>query len=144
MDNRVVEIWKEKIWKPYARNTQNSALLLNQMESHIHQNFIDSVQVLRTRVINIPGGFISVSQPRDIGIMKPLKTRLIEECREWKAVENTRLGGAGKIPIPVRKKVLEWLNEVWKTFSSQIVNSFRKCGFTTDVDVDIDVALDFI
>ena len=114
-------------------------------ESHIHQNFIDSVQLLRTRVINIPGGFISVYEPHDIGIMKTLKTRLIEQCREWNPVENTRLGGAGKIPIPGRENGLEWLNKVWKKFSSQIVkNSFRKYGFTSDLDVDIDVALEFI
>ena len=51
MHNRVMEIWKEKIWKPYVENTQNSASLLGEMESHKHQNFIDSVQLLGTRVI---------------------------------------------------------------------------------------------
>ena len=40
MDNRVMEIWKEKTWKPYVENTQNYALLLDQMESHIHQNLL--------------------------------------------------------------------------------------------------------
>ena len=57
MDNRVMEIWKEKIWKTYVDNAQNSALLLDQMESRIDHNFIDSVQLLETCVITIPDGF---------------------------------------------------------------------------------------
>ena len=40
MDNRVMELWKEKIWKPYVQNAEKSVLLLDRMESHIHPNFI--------------------------------------------------------------------------------------------------------
>ena len=77
--------------------------------------------------------------------MKPFKTRLVEQCQAWKIAEYTRRGGAGKISIPGRKQVLEWFSEIWKKFSSQIlINSFWKCGFTNDLDIDIDVALDFI
>ena len=93
------------------------------MESHIHQNFIDSVQLLGTRVIKIPGGFTSVCQPCDVGIMKPFKNLLVEHCQAWKVAEYIRLGGTGKIPIPGRKQVLEWLSEIWKRFSSQIVKN---------------------
>ncbi len=74
MDNRVMESWKEKIWKPYVEGITNAALLLDQMESHTHPTFIDSVDEIGTRVIEIPGGFTSVSQPCDVGVIKPFKT----------------------------------------------------------------------
>ncbi len=74
MDNRMMELWKEKIWKPYVEGITNSAISLDQMESHIHSTFIDSVDEIGTRVIEIPGGFTSVSQPCDVGVIKPFKT----------------------------------------------------------------------
>ena len=62
-DNRVIELWKKKIWKPCVEVITNSALLLDQMESYIHPMFIDAVGEIGTRVIAIPGGFTSLSQP---------------------------------------------------------------------------------
>ena len=62
-DNRVMELWKKKIKKPCVEVITNSALLLDQMESYTHPMFIDSVGEIGTRVIAIPGGFTSVSQP---------------------------------------------------------------------------------
>ncbi len=145
MDNRVMELWKEKVWKPYIEGVANTALLLDKMESHIHPSFIDSVGELGTRVIEIPGGFTSVCQPCDVGIMKPFKMRLIDLCEQWKITEYARMGGVGKIPTPGRAQVLLWLDAIWKDFPAEIIqNSFKKCGFTNDVDIDIDVALDFV
>ena len=61
MDDRVMQLWKEKIWKPYIEGMMRSALILDRMEFHIHPGFIDTVDELGTRVITIPGGFTSVS-----------------------------------------------------------------------------------
>ena len=102
MDNRVMELWKEAVWKPYIQGSNNSALLLDSMESHIHPNFIDSVDTLGTRVIQIPGGFTYVSQPCDVGIIKPFKASLVELCQDWKEAEYRRMGGADKFPVPGR------------------------------------------
>ena len=78
--------------------------------------FVDSVDEIGTGVIEIPGGFTSVSQPCDVGVIKPLKSSLVELCQQWKADELTRLGDTGKIPTPGRKKVLYWLDEIWRRF----------------------------
>lgn len=59
---------------PYVEGISNYELLLDQIESHIHPIFIDSVGEIGTRVITIPCGFTSVSQPCDFGIIKPFKT----------------------------------------------------------------------
>ena len=96
-----------------------------------------------TRVITIPGGFTSVCQPCDVGIMKPFKTRFTSLCQDWKVAEYARHGGTGKIPTPSRVEVLEWLNIAWGSITDNVIqNSFRKCGFTENQDINIDVALD--
>ena len=120
-------------------------LLLDQMEAHVHPNFIDASDNYGTNVVQVPAGFKSVSQPCDVGIMKPLKTELVELCQYWKVAEYNRLGGTRKIPVPGRIQVLQCLNSIWKKFPSRIIqNSFRKCGFTDELDVDINVALELV
>ena len=84
------------------------------------------MQLLGTRVMNIPDVFISVCQPCDVGIMKTFKTRLVEQCQSWKVAEYTRLGGTGKIPISGRKQVLEWLSEIRKSFLPRLLKIHSK------------------
>ena len=105
MDNRVMSIWKEKVWFPYIQGSSKSALLLDAMESHIHSDFIDAVDERGTQVLQILGGFTSVCQPCDVGIMKPFKTRLAEKCQDWKVCKYSNIGGSGKIPSPARSDV---------------------------------------
>ena len=70
-----------------------------------------------------------------------IQTRLVEQCQAWKVAEYIHLGGTGKIPIPSRVEVLKWLSEIWKILPSQIArNSSKKCAFTNDVNIGIDVA----
>ena len=59
--------------------------------------------------------------------------------------EYNRLGGAGKIPAPGWKKVLEWPKAIKRRFSHEIIrNSFTKRLFTENIYIDTDVVLDFI
>ena len=60
MDNRVMSIWKKKVWYHYIQGSSKSALLLDAMESHMHSKFIDVVDEKGTEVIQIPGGYIRV------------------------------------------------------------------------------------
>ena len=113
-------------------------------KSH-HTDFIDAIDERGTQVIQIPGGFTSVCQPCDAGILKPFKTRLAEKCQDWKVCKYSNMGGSGKIPSPARSDVLEWVNSIWNGFSEKIIkNSFRKFGFTDDVNLSIDTVLDMI
>ena len=63
------------------------------MESHIHSDFIDAVDERMTEVIQIPGGFTSVCQPCDVGIMKPFKKRLAKKCQGWKVCKYSNMVG---------------------------------------------------
>ncbi len=116
MDNRVMNLLKEKVLRPYEEGSFGSALLLEQMESHIHPHFVDTIDGFGTLVIQIPRGFTSLCQPCHVGIMKPFKTQLLELCQQWKVAEYQRFGGIGRIPIPGRTEVLRWLNTVWNEF----------------------------
>ena len=60
MDNRVMQLWMEKIWLPYIHGISSSGLLFYRMESHIHPDFIDAVDSVSSNVIHIPGGFTPV------------------------------------------------------------------------------------
>ena len=116
IDNRIMQEWKEKIWMPYVQGKSNSVLLLDQMQSHIHPDFIDSVADTNTQIIEILFGFTYVFQPCDVVVIMPFKTTLIEACQIWKTDEYTRMGGSGKIPVPGRKQVLEWLKKYRESF----------------------------
>ena len=61
MDNQVMQLWKETVWKPYVEDTVRSTLIMDRMEFHMHPDFIDTVDELRNRVVTIPGGFMTVS-----------------------------------------------------------------------------------
>ncbi len=143
--NRVMELWKEKTWLPYVSNKAKSELLLDQAEPHIHPDLFNSVDGLNTCIIEIQEGFTSVGLLCDAGIIKPLKTRLIQLCQQRKVSEYTRLGGTGKIPVPGRQEVLQSLDKIWREFPTEtVLNSFKKCRFTEDRDIDIGVALDML
>ena len=145
MENRVMQLWKEKVWKPYVEGTMRSALPLDRMGSHTHPDFIDTADELGTRVIAIPGDFTSVCQARDVGIVKPFKTRFTTLCQDWKVADYSGLGGTGKIPAQSRDEVLQWLNIAWRSISESIIqNYFRKRGFTECQDINSDVVLDLI
>ncbi len=77
---------------------------MDQIESHMHPMFLDSVDKIGTRVIEIPGGFTSVSLPCDVDVFKDFKTRLVDLCQQRKFADYTRFGGTGKIPTPDRNK----------------------------------------
>lgn len=72
------------------------------MQAQLYPFFIDAIDNYGTNKVQVPRGFTSVSQPCDVGIMKPLKTHLAEFCQSRKVAEYNRLGGTGKISVPGR------------------------------------------
>ena len=49
------------------------------------------------------------------------------------------------MPLPGRAEVLELLHLIQRELPNKITkNSFRKCGFTNDSNIEISVALDLI
>ena len=46
MDNRVMQFWEEKVWKPYVEGKMRFARILDRIESHTHPDFIYTVDEL--------------------------------------------------------------------------------------------------
>jgi hypothetical protein len=67
-------------------------------------------------------------QPIDVGINKPIKTRLREKWEEWMTEGGGIADGTSK--EPTRKMVAEWLVEVYNSLPDGMVrNSWKKTGF---------------
>ena len=97
-----------------------------------------------THYIQIPGGVTSAFQPCDVGIMKPFET-LFKVCHDWKLAEYTAIVGTSNIPVPGRVEVSQFLDKIWREFSNEIIlNSFSKCGFGDEFDIDIGPASEFV
>ena len=55
------------------------------------------------------------------------------------------MGGIGKITAPARSDALNWLNIIQNEFHAETIkNSFRKCGFTDDVNSNIETVLEMM
>jgi len=63
MDDRVMGIWFEKIWKPYIQGHAESVLLLDDFKCHKQEQFEDELDDVGTYLELIPRGYTSVLQP---------------------------------------------------------------------------------
>ena len=82
-----------------------SALILDRIESKIHQDFINTVDKLWTRITTVSYGFTSVWQPRDVRIAKQSKAYFTELFQLRKVAEYARLEETGEIPTTGRAEV---------------------------------------
>jgi len=138
MDNRVMGIWYETVYRPYVENAPHAMLLLDRQENHVHINFTERAELEGTYISFIPGGHTSVCQPCDVGINWPLKSRLLDECNKWKVAQYAEQGGTGRMPSAKRKDVAHWLFKIWNEFPPHIIrNSWKKCGFDYDMEIDL-------
>ncbi len=89
---------------------------------------VNRIQSLGIEVVHIPGGRTYLCPPIDVGINKPIKTRLREKWEEWMTEGGGIADGTAK--EPTRKMVAEWLVEVYNSMPDGMVrNSWKKTGF---------------
>ena len=69
----------ESVVSLHTRNFE-ICTLFDEMESHIANDFVDAVDEQTIKVIQIFGGFTTMCQLCDVGIMKPFKTELAQIC----------------------------------------------------------------
>lgn len=139
MDSRVLDVWFEKVYRPYAESVGNAVLLLDKYKCHSGQEFVDKARAIGSHVRIIPGGHTSVLQPLDVGVNRPFKCRYYSACQRWKIGAYQRQGGSGPMPIPDRNQVIDWLAEIWASFPTEIVqSSFRGSGFKYDANRSVE------
>ena len=72
MDERVMNMWIEKVLKPYVQKVP----MLDSYRCHMMKPIVNTIKNLGVEVQHIPGGCTSLCQPIDVGINKPFKLRM--------------------------------------------------------------------
>ncbi len=112
-------------------------LLLDDLTCHKQDVLLDKVKQSNTIILIIPPGYTSVLQPCDVGINKPLKTRLHTAVNWWRFQVYESIGPSDKVPSPGRKDIRDWLKTIWDELPTHIVeNSFRGSGYVYDENFD--------
>ena len=109
MDERVMNMWIEKVLKPYVQKVPMGVapvLMLDSYRCHMMKPIVNTIENLGVEVQHIPGGCTSLCQPVDVGVNKPFKSRMRRLWEEW--MISTGLNETGKITPPTRKDIAEW------------------------------------
>ena len=131
MDDRGMQIWYEKIWRPYLENYNgNSMLLLDDFKCHKKESFVEKLEELNTKRCEVPPGYTPVLQPCDVGINKVLKEKLRNRAHRWRSQQAALVPPGEAIPAPSRTNIANWLQEIWTEIPVEIVrNAFKGCGY---------------
>ena len=131
MDNRTIDLWYERVFKPYVSGcTERSGLLLDDFKCHRNSELVTKMDEANADRYMIPPHYTGLLQPCDVGINKPLKDRPKEKVSDWRRKKHENLRPGQLLPSPTRKNIAEWPEEIWQQFPVQIVkNSFRGSGY---------------
>jgi len=122
--------WLKIVWshRPGASLNQLSMLVLDAFKEHVTDSIKDQLRKMKTELVFIPGGIISVLQPMDVSINKPFKDRLRQQYLTWIADLARELTEPGKIKCAAPSEVAWWVSAAWKAIPESImVRSFKKC-----------------
>jgi hypothetical protein len=103
-------------------------LILDAYRVHQMGSVVNRIQSMGIEVVHIPAGCTYLCQPIDVGINKPIKSRLREKWEEWMTEGEGIVNG--KAREPTRKMVANWLMAVYSNLPVEIgKNSWKKAGF---------------
>jgi hypothetical protein len=103
-------------------------LILDAYRVHQMGSVVNKIQSMGIEVVHIPAGCTYLCQPIDIGINKPIKTRLRDLWEQWMTEGEGVVDGRAREPS--RKVVAEWLVEVYTNLPKEIgENAWKKTGF---------------
>ena len=138
MDNTTMNIWYNKVYRPYIFDcTGESGLLLDDFKVHKNPDISELMSQDNANQYMIPPHYTGLLQPCDVGINKSLKERLKKKAANWRREKHNLLLPGEKLPCPKRKDVLIWLKEIWDEFPVEIVkNSFTGSGYYFEDGID--------
>ena len=134
--------WVEEDWNStfYNPPTPGSSGKILYADVHKAQQTPDVKHLLhkcKTTLINVPGGTTSRVQPLDVCINKPFKNYVREQF-EQHLDANLESYVEGKLTAGERRILTtKWVAEAWDRIKKQkdlILNSFKNCGISTNVD----------
>lgn len=129
-DERVMLSWIDRVLKPYISTAPDGVvpyLLLDDYKTHKTKEVCKRLDDLGVEWDLIPPGCTGLSQPVDIGIGKPWKSRvrfswesyMVDNIEENSSLENLK-------PHEVRKLIAKWAQDAWDKLPNEIVfNAWR-------------------
>jgi hypothetical protein len=143
MDEVCMLRWVKEILKPYLAVNPPPlgimpVILLDAYRCHMMASVINKITDLGIEIIHIPGGCTGLTQPLDVGINKPFKSRVRALWEEWTINEINR---TGLVYAPTREDIFGWVVEVvWGMDGKDLMrNAWRKTGynwFSNEVTAD--------
>jgi hypothetical protein len=114
MDEVCMLRWVDEILKPYLKVNPPPpvivpVILLDAYRCHMMASVTDAIAELGIEIIHIPGGCTGLTQPLDVGINKPLKSRVRVLWEEWMIDEIDR---TGLVYAPTHEDISGWVAEV--------------------------------
>jgi len=132
MDEVCMLRWVDEILKPYLKVNPPPpgimpVILLDAYRCHMMASVTNAIAGLGIETIHIPGGCTGLTQPLDVGINKPFKSRVCVLWEEWMIDEIDR---TGLVHAPTREDISGWVAEVvWGlNGKNPMRNTWRKMG----------------
>lgn len=82
MDERSMKLCIELVWKFYVEGVTKLVICLEDFTCHKPASVIKESKSLGFDVNRIPGGYISILQPCNVGVVKMFKGDVRKECME--------------------------------------------------------------
>ena len=123
MDESVMLVFIDKVLKPYIETAPigiHPVILLDHYRFHMMESVVSTIQDLGCDVEYIPGGFIGLAQPVDVGIGKPLKNRVRRHWEDW--MLNTGDANAAT-KAPSRQRVAQWCIDSLNDLGTNIIKN---------------------
>jgi DDE superfamily endonuclease len=121
MDQEIMLIWVERIWRPWAI-AQNgfTLLILDEFSAHMTEAVKVAIANCNTLILYVPGGYTSKLQTMDVGLNKPFKDGLRDNYYGW--MDGVELGAK-----PTRQLVSTWISNTWQAMKdTTISNTWNK------------------
>jgi hypothetical protein len=133
MDEVCMLRWVNEILKPYLIVNPPPpcivpVILLDAYRCHMMASVTEAIAELGIEIIHIPGGCTGLTEPLDVGINMPFKSRVRVLCEEWMINEIDR---TGLVYAPTREDISGWVAEVvWELNGKNLMrNTWRKMGY---------------
>ena len=135
MDEVAMHQWIDDVLKPWkdeqdiaSQSVEPPILILDAYRVHQMGSVVNRIQGMGIEVVHIPAGCTYLCQPVDVGINKPVKSRLREKWEDWMTEGEGIVDGKAK--EPTRKIVAEWLVDIYTNIPEEMgKNAWKKMDF---------------
>ncbi len=122
MDEIAMLQWVDEILKPYLSTCPEGIvplMILDSYRCHMMKSVVHAIQDLGCEVEHIPGGCTGLCQPLDVGLNKPLKSRIRRQWDDWMMEEG--LDGNKKTVTPTREMIVHWTITAWEDLPTDMI-----------------------